>query len=74
MIAFVVGSVALALGEATQQLRALVEERPLASLGLAIASGLGAVLSNRIVRGDRWQAVAASIAFGVAVPAIVSVV
>jgi len=74
VIAFVVGSVALALGEATQQLRALVEERPLASLGLAIASGLGAVLSNRIVRGDRWQAVAASIAFGVAVPAIVSVV
>jgi hypothetical protein len=74
VIAFVVGAVALALGETTEQFRALVEERALASLGLVVASVLGAVLSNRVVRGDRWQAVAGSLAFGAAVPAIVAAV
>lgn len=72
MVAFVVGVIAVLAGGFDERLRALLDEPILVGLGLVSASILGGALSGKVINASRTRAVAISLIYGLAVPAIVA--
>jgi hypothetical protein len=72
VIAFVVGVIAVVAGGFDERLRALLAEPLIVGLGLISASVLGGALSGKVVGASRTRAVAISLVYGLAVPAIVA--
>lgn len=70
--AFLVGALAVIVGGATDQLRALLAEPLIVGLGLAVASLLGAGLARRVAKSRLPVAIVVAIAYGLVVPMLVA--
>jgi hypothetical protein len=70
--AFLVGALAVIVGGATDQLRALLTEPQIVGLGLAVASLLGAALARRAAMSRLPVAIGIAVAYGLVVPMLVA--